>query len=80
MYRITAFWRRRWLATIVVLSIPGVAFAYVDPGTGAYVVQSIMALVATATFYVARPIRYFRSLLKQRKDRDSEDSADRPVT
>jgi hypothetical protein len=66
-------WRRRWIAAAIVLMTPGIAFAYVDPGTGAYLVQSIMAVIGAATFYAARPIRYVRNLLAQRKSHNSQE-------
>lgn len=37
------------------LCFPGMAYAYVDPGTGAYLLQLIIAIFGAAVFYVARP-------------------------
>jgi hypothetical protein len=59
--------RLRWIVAVVALTSPAIAFAYVDPGTGAYIVQSIMALIGAATFYAMRPIRFLRNLLSWRK-------------
>ena len=69
-------WRRRLIAAVIVISIPGIAMAYVDPGTGAYLVQSIIALIGAATFYAARPIRFLRSLLTRRGKSDLEESTE----
>jgi hypothetical protein len=52
---------RRWRLLIIGLAFPALAFAYIDPGTGAYVVQGVLALVATVAFYVTHP----RQLVKR---------------
>jgi hypothetical protein len=66
---------RRLSCTVagVTLMTPAIAFAYVDPGTGAYVVQSIMALIGVTTFYAMRPFRYLRNLLTRRNKPESQD-------
>lgn len=58
--------RVKWVAGILVVATPAVAFAYVDPGTGAYVVQCVLALVGMVTFYATRPIRFLRILFARR--------------
>jgi hypothetical protein len=63
----------RWRMAIAALVVPGIAFAYVDPGTGAYLVQSIMALVGIVTFYATRPFRFLRNLFARRIRPDAED-------
>jgi hypothetical protein len=65
--------RLRWTVAAVTLTTPAIAFAYVDPGTGAYVVQSIMALFGVATFYAMRPFRFLRNLLTRRNRPESQD-------
>jgi hypothetical protein len=65
--------RLRWTVAVVALTIPAVAFAYVDPGTGAYLVQSIMAVIGAATFYAMRPIRFLRNLFTKRNKPESQD-------
>jgi hypothetical protein len=37
------------------LAFPSAAFAYIDPGTGAMMVQALLALVAAAVFYFRHP-------------------------
>ncbi len=41
--------------TLAILLFPGVAQAYVDPGTGAYLLQLLIALFGAVVFYAARP-------------------------
>lgn len=56
---------RRLPLALTALAIPSLAFAYIDAGTGAYLVQSIMAFVGILAFYVTRPIRYLKHLLRR---------------
>lgn len=43
-----------------VLLFPGTASAYVDPGTGAYLLQLLIAVFGAAVFYISRPAQLFR--------------------
>jgi hypothetical protein len=40
------------MGAIVAVSIPQVAYAYIDPGTGSYVMQVLLAAVLGASFVV----------------------------
>ncbi len=42
------------------LILPATAHAYVDPGTGAYLLQTLIAVFGAAVFYIARPMALFR--------------------
>lgn len=46
--------------SISILLFPGVAHAYVDPGTGAYLLQLLIALFGAVAFYAARPRQLFQ--------------------
>ncbi len=46
-----------FLGLIVVLAVPTDAFAYIDAGTGAYVLQVGASVVGTIVFYLSRPQR-----------------------
>lgn len=55
----------------LLMFFPGYSFAYVDPGTGSLLLQSILAAVVGAFFY-------FRSIFGFRKKKDnSEDKEER---
>jgi hypothetical protein len=54
---------RRWRLLIVGLAFPSLALAYIDPGTGAYVVQGVLALFATVAFYVSHPRQLVKRVL-----------------
>ena len=44
----------------LVLLFPGTAFAYVDPGTGAYLLQLLITIFGAVMFYISRPGQLFR--------------------
>lgn len=47
--------------TLILSMAPGLAMAYIDPGSGAYMVQALFAVVGAALFYVRHPIRSIRA-------------------
>jgi hypothetical protein len=46
--------------SIFILVFPNIAYAYVDPGTGAYLLQLMIALFGAVVFYSSRPIQLFK--------------------
>ena len=55
--------RIKLLYLIFVVSLSTVnAYAYIDPGTGAFIVQTLIAVGATIVFYLGWPIRFLKSL------------------
>lgn len=53
------------LSLFIILLKTNVAFAYIDPGTGSFILQSILAVFATIVFYLGYPIRFIKSFLKK---------------
>ena len=52
---------RKFFALVcAILVLPGSAHAYVDPGTGAYLLQLIIAVFGAIVFYVSRPVELFK--------------------
>ena len=41
------------------------AFAYVDPGTGAYVIQALLALFAAIIFYIRHPLELIKTFIRK---------------
>jgi len=41
---------------------PSLAWSYIDPGNGAYMVQALFTLAGAALFYIRHPLRFFRAL------------------
>jgi AmiR/NasT family two-component response regulator len=60
----------RWLVILTALTVPTLAFAYIDPGTGAYIVQGIASFAAIAAFYITRPVRLIKHLFRRRPKSD----------
>lgn len=44
------------------MSVAAPAFAYVDPGTGAMLVQAVLALFVAGVFYLRNPSQLWRDL------------------
>ena len=49
-----------------------IAFAYIDPGTGAFLIQTLVAIGATVIFYLGWPIRFIKSLFNKKKKVDKK--------
>ena len=43
------------------------AYAYFDPGSGAFIIQAIIALFAAITFYLGYPIRVLKKIFRKIK-------------
>ena len=44
------------------------AYAYFDPGSGAFIIQAIIALFAAVTFYLGYPIRVLKKIFRKIKE------------
>jgi len=56
-----------FLTTFLML-ISNNSYAYLDPGTGSVIIQSLLALIATIGAYLSIYWRKFKSLFKKNKD------------
>lgn len=54
------------------LVLPGTAHAYVDPGTGAYFLQLLIAVFGAIVFYVSRPVELFKLIRAYFKKKNKE--------
>jgi len=54
--------RRLICVSVLILCLPETSFAYVDPGTGAYLVQALLALAGATIFYVTHPLELLRRI------------------
>lgn len=41
------------------------AYAYIDPGSSAYLIQALVALVAAVAFYIRHPVTLIKDLFKK---------------
>lgn len=63
------------LSAACLMAAPAIAFAYVDPGTGAYALQTFMALLAAATFHLSHPVRFIKMLWARMFKKTRDDKA-----
>ena len=63
------------LVVVVVVGAPGAALAYIDPGTGSFIVQGIIAAVVGAGLAIKMFWSHIVSLLTG-KSRDEDDDDD----
>ena len=52
------------------LFISNYAFAYVDPGAGAFILQAIIAFLGVIAFYLGYPIKSHKIFFKKKKKKD----------
>lgn len=61
-------WIRFWLA-VLASALPGVAHAYIDPGTGSILVQGLIAALAMVGVFFGRIRNAIRRFFKSRNKR-----------
>ena len=44
------------------------AYAYFDPGSGAFIIQAIIALFASIAFYLGYPMRVLKNMIQKIKN------------
>ncbi len=47
----------------ILITFANESYAYIDPGTGAFLVQSLIALAVSIAFYIRHPIRFIQLLI-----------------
>ena len=57
------------LSILFLLILQNYAFAYIDPGTGAFIIQTLIAVMGAIVFYLGYPIRLLKRLFKKKKDK-----------
>ena len=58
-----------------IIFFTGNAFAYIDPGTGAFIIQAIIAFFATIVLYITWPFKYIKKMITTlfKKNKESKD-------
>lgn len=51
-----------YLFFIIMLCITSNAYSYIDPGTGSFIIQSILAIGGAIVFYLGYPIRILKNI------------------
>ena len=57
------------LSIILFFIIPNYALAYIDPGTGAFIIQTLVAILGAVAFYLGYPIRLIKRFFKKKRDK-----------
>jgi hypothetical protein len=52
------------------------ALAYFDPGTGSYIIQLILAFLASCYFFITNPIKFIKEYLNKFKRKKKIDKKD----
>ena len=52
------------------------AFAYFDPGTGSYIIQLILAFLASCYFFITNPVRYIKEKIKKFREKNKVEKED----
>lgn len=60
-----------WALAVAVL-LPSSAYAYIDMGTGAYMVQALIAVVGALVLFVRHPIQTIKSWWRHLRRGDDE--------
>ena len=58
------------LSIIFYLIFQTQAFAYIDPGTGAFIIQTLIAVMGAIVFYLGYPIRLLKRFFKKKKTKN----------
>ena len=58
----------------LLFTFAGNCYAYVDPGTGVFVAQSIIALVVSVVFYLRNPSQLIRLIREKLRKKSSDES------
>ena len=62
---------------IIFLLLTSNAFSYFDPGTGAFILQTIIAFISVLIFFFLHPIESIKSFLRKfKKNKDKKKDTD----
>ena len=65
------------IITVVLILYTNISYAYFDPGTGSYVIQLVIAFLASCYFFITNPIKFIKEKFKKfkrKKEIDKKDS------
>ena len=57
---------------ILFIIYPQISYAYFDPGMGSYILQLIIAFIASCYFFITNPKIFFKNLLKKLKKKEDD--------
>lgn len=56
------FMKRKFVLILAIVCFSQPGFAYIDPFTGSFIIQAILAFFATVAFYLGYPIRIIKKI------------------
>jgi len=57
----------------VIFVYPTNAFSYFDPGSGSYLIQLLIAFIASCYFFITNPIKFIKSFFNKKKDKNENE-------
>lgn len=64
-YTVGTSMNNKLLIGLLCITFSPTAFAYIDPGSGAYIIQAVIALFGAAAFYLRHPIESIKALIRK---------------
>ena len=64
--------KKYFLFFVTMLCLTTNAYAYIDPGTGSFIIQSILAIGGAIIFYLGYPIRILKNFYNRIFKKNSE--------
>ncbi len=49
----------------LLLSFASESYAYIDPGTGTFLIQSLIALAVSVAFYIRHPLKFIQMIIQK---------------
>jgi hypothetical protein len=65
------------LILAILLTFAGNCYAYIDPGTGVFLAQSIIALVASVIFYLRNPVQFIKLIIEKFRKKKADESTEK---
>lgn len=63
---------------ICLILLPTKAFSYFDPGSGSYIIQLIIAFIASCYFFITNPIQSIKNFINKFKKKKNNETEDKP--
>ena len=68
--------KKKYLLIFIIFICPTNAFAYFDPGSGSYLIQLILAFLASCYFFISNPIQFIKNFFNKNKHKDLDKISD----
>ena len=61
-----------YILIVISFTLPQQAYAYFDPGTASFIIQSIIAFLGSVLIFISNPIRYIKNFINKFKKKDKD--------